>query len=374
VLRLVIEVFNFPGYRDEEVYIGCGIAYVANFTPPVLCNFEHPPFAKYVIGFSHLLGFSRALFMFFYALSCYLLFLVVYRLFQDFGVSVFVSLLLFFDTLFFNTFRFLLLDPVAVVLSLASLCLAFSAWFSASAALAGLALASKFSSAPTVLTSLCTVFRRRGFGGALRFFAIAFLVYLATYVADFRLGFSTVFEHHVKMFGYMGWRHGLSPAIASIGFLKLLTRVEVWRFGGNIYVYVANSSGAWTVHNITTVSGSGLYVAVGVGLGSPAWYFLFPALLHATYTALVERDEALRFVCLWGWLSLLNVVAGPIDWYYANALPVLYAVLGLWFRRVFGRRFKVASAALLAVSIAVFFAALLGFAPYRLEFYLGSSP
>jgi len=117
-----------------------------------------------------------------------------------------------------------------------------------------------------------------------------------------------------------------------------------------------------------------LYIVVGVGLGSSAWYFLFPALLHATYTAFVERDEALRFVCLWGWLSLLNVVAGPIDWYYANALPVLYAVLGLWFRRVFGKRFKVASATLLVASIAVFFATLLGFAPYRLEFYLGSSP
>ena len=196
--------------------------------------------------------------MFFYALSCYLLFLAVYRLFQDFGVSMFVSLLLFFDTLFFNTFRFLLLDPVAVVFSLASLYLAFSAWFSASAALAGLAFASKFSSAPTILASLYTVFRRRGFGGALKFFAIAFLAYLATYAADFRLGFSTVFEHHVKMFGYMGWRHGFSPTLASIGFLKLLTRVEVWRFGGNMYVYVANSSGVWTIHNTTTVSGSGV--------------------------------------------------------------------------------------------------------------------
>jgi predicted membrane-bound dolichyl-phosphate-mannose-protein mannosyltransferase len=373
-LLLGLVVKTLPPYRDEKVYIDCGIAYVSNFTPPMLCNFEHPPFAKYVIGFSHLLGFSRVLFMFFYALSCYLLFLAVYRLFQDFGVSVFVSLLLFFDTLFFNTFRFLLLDPVAIVLSLASLYLAFSAWFRASAALAGLAFASKFSSAPTVLASLYTVFKRRGFGGALKFFAIAFLAYLATYVADFRLGFSTVFEHHVKMFGYMGWRHGFSPALASIGFLKLLTRVEVWRFGGNMYVYVANSSGVLAVHNITTVSGSGLYIVVGIGLGSPAWYFLFPALLHATYTALVERDEALRFVCLWGWLSLLNVVAGPIDWYYANALPALYAVLGLWFRGVFGKRFKVASATLLAVSIAVFFAALLGLAPYRLELYLGSSP
>jgi len=373
-LLLGLVVKTLPPYRDEKVYIDCGVAYVSNFTPPMLCNFEHPPFAKYVIGFSHLLGFSRALFMFFYALSCYLLFLAVYRLFQDFGVSMFVSLLLFFDTLFFNTFRFLLLDPVAVVFSLASLYLAFSAWFRASVALAGLAFASKFSSAPTILASLYTVFRRRGFGGALKFFAIAFLAYLATYAADFRLGFSTVFEHHVKMFGYMGWRHGFSPTLASIGFLKLLTRVEVWRFGGNMYVYVANSSGVWTIHNTTTVSGSGLYIVVGVGLGSPAWYFLFPALLHATYTALVERDEALRFVCLWGWLSLLNVVAGPIDWYYANALPALYAVLGLWFRRVFGKRFKVASATLLVASIAVFFAALLGLAPYRLELYLGSSP
>jgi len=267
-----------------------------------------------------------------------------------------------------------LLDPVAIVFSLASLYLALSAWCRASAVFAGLGLASKFSSAPTVLASLYLVFRGGGLRKALVFLLVAGVAYFATYGADFRLSPFAVVEHHLKMMSYMGWRHGFSPAIASIGFLKLLSRVEVWRFGGEMYMYLANANGVWTAHNTSFVAGSGLYtVVVGVGLGSPAWYLLFP-LLHLTYTALVQRDPVARFACLWGWLSLLNVVAGPIDWYYANALPALYAALGLCFRRLFGRRFKVASATLLATSIALFSATILGLAPYKLELRFGAPP
>lgn len=260
-----------------------------------------------------------------------------------------------------------MLDPVAVVLSLASLYLAISAWFRASAVFAGLAFASKFSSAPTLLVLLYSVFRRGGARRALVFLLIAGVTYLATYVADFKLGFSTVFEHHVKMFSYMGWRHGFSPALASIGFLKLLSRVEVWRFGDNIYMYITNSSGVLAVHNITTVSGSGLYIVVG--LGSPAWYLLFPALLYATYIALVERDDVMRFVCLWSWLSLLNVVAGPIDWYYVNALPALYVSTSMALLKILKNRFKQVSSILISIQITLFIATAVGIMPYRVELY-----
>jgi hypothetical protein len=321
-----------------------------------------------------LLGFSHPLFVAFYVFSCYLLFLILYRLSRDFSVSLLSSLLLFFDTLFFNTHRFLLLDPVAVVFSLASLYLALSAWCRASAVFAGLGFASKFSSAPTLFAVLFAVFRGGGLGKALVFLLIAGVAYFATYMADFRLGPFAVVEHHLQMLSYMGWRHGFSPALASIGFLKLLSKVEVWRFGGEIHIYLANSSGVWTAYNTSFATGSGLYVVVGVGLGSPAWHLLLPALLYLTYTALVQGDKATGLACLWCWLSLLNVVAGPIDWYYANALPALYAVLGLSFRRLFRRWFKVASAALLITSIALFFATILGFAPYKLELYLSPPP
>ena len=366
-LGFVVRGSVFPNYLDECVYIGCGVAYVSNFTPPVLCNFEHPPFAKYVIGFFHILGFSRILFMFFYALSCYLLFLVLYMLSHDLGVSLFSSLLLFFDTLFFNTYRFLLLDPVAVVLSLASLYLALSAWHGASAALAGLAFASKFSSAPTILVSFYAVLRRRGFGEALKFLVIAFLTYLATYFADFRLGPLAIVEHNVQMLSYMGWRHGFSPALASIGFLKLLTKVELWRFGGNITIFITSYGSYWSVYSTMYAHSTGLYTVVGVGLGSPAWYLLFPLLLYTTYHALVHRGDVEVALCTWGWLSLLNVLAGPIDWYYINALPALYTNAGYALKKISGKRFKYISLPLLASSIITFYTTLLGLLPYTIK-------
>ena len=34
----------------------------------------------------------------------------------------------------------------------------------------------------------------------------------------------------------------------------------------------------------------------------------------------MSRDVEVKMASLWAWLSLLNIVAGPIDWYYTNAL------------------------------------------------------
>jgi hypothetical protein len=110
-----------------------------------------------------------------------------------------------------------------------------------------------------------------------------------------------------------------------------------------------------------------LYIVVG--LGSPAWYLLFPALLYATYIALVERDDVMRFVCLWGWLSLLNVVAGPIDWYYANALPALYVSTSMALLKILKNRFKQVSSILISIQITLFIATAVGIMPYRVELY-----
>ena len=370
VLGLATGISSLPNYRDEQCYIGCGVAYVSNFTPPILCNFEHPPFAKYVIGFSYVFGFSRVLFLLLYAFSSIFLFLIVYRLSNDLVLSLFSSSFLFFDTLFFNTYRFLLLDPIAVFLSLASLYLAFSACFKSSAILAGLALASKLSSVPTILVSLYIVFRRGGFKKALGFIAIAGLAYLATYIADFGLGLSTVFEHHIRMLSYMGWRHGFSPVLAVIGFLKLLTKVEVWRFGGDISTVLTQIDSFWSIYNIsTTIPITSNYIVVGIGMGSTLWYLFTPMLLYNSYRAMVSRDLEAKIASLWAWLSLLNIVAGPIDWYYANALPALYTSTSIALLKISKNRFKKISSILISIQITLSIATAMGIMPYRVELY-----
>jgi hypothetical protein len=168
------------------------------------------------------------------------------------------------------------------------------------------------------------------------------------------------------MFSYMSWRHSFSPALAVIGFLKLLTKVEVWRFSGNIFIYVTNMSNAWSVYSTSIVNGLGNYIVIGVGLGSPTWYTLFPMLLIATYKALVKKDEALEILCAWGWASLLNIIAGPIDWYYSNALPALYACLVMELKIITGKKFNIVAVLFLALSISLFIATILGAVPYTI--------
>ncbi|WP_205128620.1 hypothetical protein, partial [Escherichia coli] len=73
----VVGVSGFPSYYDELVYVGCGVEYVVNFTPPINCNFEHPPLGKYLIGSAVLLGLGSALYLFLVVGSSLLVYFLV---------------------------------------------------------------------------------------------------------------------------------------------------------------------------------------------------------------------------------------------------------------------------------------------------------
>ena len=367
ILGLQASSSNLPNYLDERYYISCGTAYVLNLTPPALCNFEHPPFAKYVIGATYVLGVSRYLFALLYALSCSLVFLTVYEVSRSYAVALLPSLLLLLDTVFLNTFRFLLLDPVAVFLSVLGTYLLLVGRLGSSALALGLAVASKLSSAPVLLGALYVAQRRRGIKRVAYYTSIALAVYLATYLADLQLGLGAVVEHHVSMLTYMSWRHGLSLPIASVGFLKLLTRVEVWRYGADVTVVVGTEPGLATY--FTSPPPAEYYVVLGVGAGTVLWYTLTPLLLYLTYGVLVGRSpRSWGPLVLISWLSLLNVAAGPIDWYYANTLPYLYAAASLALGRIAGRRFKVVAVPTLCLQATLTALTLLDLLPYRVAF------
>lgn len=155
-------------------------------------------------------------------------------------VGLLCAVLLIFDTLYFNTYRFLLLDPVVVFLVLLSLCLYLAGKFCLSAVSIGLATASKLSSMPAVLGLLCLAYRDKGFKGSLKYTVIAVFTYLLTYTVDLSLGLNTIIKHHIDMFKYMSWRHGFSLPIALNGFLKLITRVEYWKYSGELTVTISS--------------------------------------------------------------------------------------------------------------------------------------
>jgi len=99
-------ILPWNSYEDETVYIECGVGYVSSFTPPLMCNFEHPPFAKYFIGFFSVLGVARYVFIFLAVASGLLLYFLV---FISLGIGLLVLLALY---CFSSTLLFLILIDI----------------------------------------------------------------------------------------------------------------------------------------------------------------------------------------------------------------------------------------------------------------------
>lgn len=349
------------------VYIECGLAYVSNLTPPLLCNFEHPPFAKYFIGFFSVLVVARYVFILLAVASGLLLYFLVFNFTGDWVVGFVVSVLFLFDSIVFNTHRYLLLDPVAVFLTLLSVFLYYKERRWMSALMAGLAVASKFSVAPVVAGLwLVQLVRDRRVRDSLVYLLIAFSTYLSTYLVDLKLGWDAVLRHHVEMINYMSWRHGFSPAIAVLGFLKLLFRIELWRYSGDYTFIVTTNNGTLELLNTTFTPVNKWYLVFYAGGGSPLWHLLFPSLLYATYLVLVERaGNKLGELVALAWLSLLNVVAGPLDWYFINTLPFLYTTLVLLIYYKAPSRYKQVLTGLATLHIASFIFTVLEMIPFK---------
>ncbi|MDW8086303.1 MAG: hypothetical protein RMI45_08740 [Ignisphaera sp.] len=367
VFSVSVFVKGFPNYFDEVVYIECGLKYVSGCAP-YLCNFEHPPFGKYLIGILTILGISRPVFIFIGALSSFLVCRVCSMISGSSFLGFLAGLLLALDTLFLNVHRFLLLDPVAVFLFLLGLYTLLHGRIFISSVLCGLAAASKFSIAPLLLVPLYMVYRVRGFRQAVLFTLLQIAVYISTYLADLALGLDTILKHHIDMIGHLSWSHGFSPSIAANGLLKLLTKAELWRFSGELTIILSNVSGSYTVLNTTFTPQSGLRIDVGLGMGSILWYLHIPVLLYTTQLVLAGKGfGGVAISTLLSWLSIPSIIAGPIDWYYTNVLPPLYINTVLGLHKLLGTRFKWIAPLILGLSTAVTIAAILGLIPYKIR-------
>ncbi|MGC8975739.1 MAG: hypothetical protein ACP5KB_06060 [Thermoprotei archaeon] len=368
-------------YADEQVYITCGLGYVVNFSAPYSCNFEHPPLGKYLIGFSVLFGFGRLLYLFLMFGSSLLVFVLVRRLLGSELLGFLACSFLVLDTVFLNSHRFLLLDPPALFFFLLSLYfLLVRSSLTASAVFYGLSVACKLSVAPYFAVLAYSIYSKfssslRRFLRCLMFFVcVAFFTYLVTYVADFRLGPYTIIQHHLDMLSYMSWRHGFSLPIAINGLMKLVSKVEVWRYGSNLTLVFSATNSSMVLINSTLTQGSGSYVYVGLGSGSVLWYLMIPSLIVNTYYVL-SREPGFSevIVCLAGWVSLTTVLPGPLDWYYVNTLPLMYANVALLTKHLTKNRedpLRKLVTVLLVIQFLVTALTLAGAIPYRTEFFL----
>lgn len=379
---LTLPLSPLPSYKDEIIYVRCGLDYVANLTAPYTCNFEHPPLGKYLIGFFELFGFGRFAYMFLFVGSSVFVFLIARSLVSSGSTALLTTSFIILDTVFINTYRHLLLDPPAVFLLLLSLYLMLlRGSLILSGLFFGLSVACKLSVLPYLLVFAYAIMAGGGgWRASLRrlalFTAVALTAYLSTYAADFSLGPYSVVQHHLEMISYMSWRHGLTLPMAVNGLFKLISKVEVWRYGGefSLYFTTTNTSFLTLVANSTITPASGLYVVVGVGLGSILWYATLPSLLINAYWAMVRRlNSAENLVTLAGWLSLATILPGPHDWYYINALPALYLNVALTLSRlVRGRRGSTVLISLTLAQVLITLTTLAGVLPFDIVYILSN--
>jgi len=291
---------------------------------------------------------------------------VVLKLTSSYVASLLASLLLYFDTIFYNTHRYLLLDPLAVFFTLLAVYTYLTRHYYISAVVAGLAVASKFSSLPVILAIFLLTWRSSGFKRAVVYAVIALLVYLLTFTSDLQLGWDAIIRHHVEIYRYLSWRHGFSIPIAVNGFLKLIVKLELWRYIGEVQVYV--DTVARSVVNQTFIPIGKSLLVINIGAGSIVWYALLPLLLYATYRALVKPGEiALQVLVLFSWFSLVNILAGPIDWYYVNCLPYLYMTMSTLLQRTLSvNTLKTTTWILVTIGVGIYYLVVLGLIPFRL--------
>lgn len=378
---LVLIYINFfiqsvlPRYGDEKVYIECGLMYIQG-SPPINCNYEHPPLAKYIIGLLFTIDPWRLALFILYVLSS----MVVYRLCRAIGIGslAYVCLLfLLFDTIVYNTYRYYLLDPFSVFFALVGVYFAVRGKLVHSAVFMGLSIASKLQSIPLLLGIVLIYVMDRRVSDVFKYLVIIFIVYLTTYLMDLRIGVHGIIQHHLMMYEYMKWRHGFSLPIALNGLLRLMTRVEWWIYAGEIDVEISKVDSSMVVINETMREINGRMLVIGVGAGSPLWYLLIPALLINTYYLFTHGiHSAVDHMVILSWASIISVLAGPLDWYYVNTLPILYINLSILLHRlgysgkIKDGKFRLILCSILCIHIAFGIATLIGVAPFTVRFLL----
>ena len=324
--------------EDEIVYIEAGLRYVTG-VPPRDVNFEHPPLAKYLIGLAYSIGLNR------YASSLSVLITALFAMaiLRSLGVglsmSFVVSLAFVFDMLTLSMSRLMLLDVymtmfmvIAIYLYLRWLKHGGDIYLYSSAIFMGFAIASKLTA---TYVALAIVFHmlidhdiQNKFRRLLSYLLIASTVFILSFTADAIYGgLEYLALHIIEMCSYMLYRHSFSPIIAFNGFLTFLTKLEIWRYGGEITVVPYNES------VLRYVEAHGLFIKFNPLLGSFIWPIAFAVALHTVFSwrRISSAERVVVCCCLAACISLVH---GNIFWYYYIATPLLYVCLGMKGSRV----------------------------------------
>jgi len=346
VLRLR-ECGLLPLYSgDEHYYISVGLKYVAG-VPPIKANFEHPPLAKYVIGFCESVGLGHIC----SAISVYLGCVGVSETLRVMGLpidivfAVFLALL--FDPLVVSLAAHHLLDSYMFLfagLLVYAYAVSFERGFKFSNAvvcgmIAGLGLACKLPFALLVLGilfhCLFTRFRCGRARGGLALLTVALVscltIYSLSYVVDILYGGPRLLlEHHFRMAAYMLQAHSPSLATAGNGVLLYMLRLEAWRDAGTLRVTIRVLNE--TLSPIVEATSLGPQ-HIGFIMFRPYMANLLLAISPIAALCLLKQDPLALLFGLTHLACLTMLLFGPIWWYYCLPLLTGYLAITYWLSR-----------------------------------------
>jgi len=331
---------------DERYYVSAGLEYVAG-VPPVEANFEHPPLAKYVIGFCESVGLGHVC----SAVSVYLGCVGVGEALRAMGLSIGVV---------FAVFLALLFDPLVVSLAAHHLldtymflfagllvyvyAVSFRRGFRFSNAVvcgvvAGLGLACKLPFALLVLGIvfhyLFTWFRCGRPRGRLVLLAVALVsclaIYSLSYLADILYGGPhLLLEHHFRMAAYMLQAHSPSLATVGNGVLLYMLRLEAWRDAGTLRVTIRVLNETLSPIVETTSLGP---QHIGFIMFRPYMANLLLPISPIAALCLLKPDPLALLFGLTHLACLTMLLFGPIWWYYCLPLLTGYLAITYWLSR-----------------------------------------
>jgi len=328
----------FMIFSDETIYIKAGLAYL-NGVMPYNFNFEHPPLAKYIIGFFSILNMGFLLPSIALSLTIIVASYIIYR-YLNYARAFLYVILVTTDTLIINMSFFNLLDnivlPLLVLFMYITLShITFKRYHNLDSAkntciilgiLAGLALASKWSSIYVMMPMfiiLCLLDKKIMKNIPL-FIIMTIISYTLPFTMDFIRGGPYLFIiHNVDMVKYMIWRHSITLPLMINGFLTLVGKISFWLHQYHEYLTLTIINSTNINYTVFMTKVGNLLMEFNFWLGSFAWPLMFYYSLKLTYDSAKKKDH------IWTLISsaiigsiLLPIFHGNIAWYY-----VFYAIL-----------------------------------------------
>lgn len=196
---------------DADIYISAGYLYT-NGEDPRSYNFQHPPFVKYLFGYSS--KFFNLPFLpniFFAGIFILEVYLLGKLLFKSEIVGLLSSILLMFDPVFKEVVVYALLDLGQMIFILGFLITTFfyKKNYIIQGVLLGLACASKFYSPVVIFLGIIYLYKfytkNLNFRRELLVLFFAFLTFLFSYVVSFKneSGLFNIFFHQAKIIKFM---------------------------------------------------------------------------------------------------------------------------------------------------------------------------